>query len=185
QHRLPVAQSPPGRADHGVRGQVEQPAAQFLFEAVHHRQDDDQRRDADRDPQQRDQRDERHEAAGPAGPQVAQADVEFERAKHGPALDHRGDADRIFSAAIGGIFALLLDRSATMPKTLYALAIAALLATVPAANADVLIIEKLAAASTEMPPRGLTMDRVQDRFGAPRSIAGPVGEPPITRWDYD
>lgn len=72
-----------------------------------------------------------------------------------------------------------------MPKTLYALAIAALMVTVPAANADVLIIDKLAAASTEMPPRGLTMDRVQDRFGAPRSIAGPVGEPPITRWDYD
>jgi hypothetical protein len=78
-----------------------------------------------------------------------------------------------------------MDRSATMPKTLYALAIAALFAAVPAANADVLIIEKLEAARTEMPPRGMTMDRVQDRFGAPRAVAGPVGEPPITRWDYD
>lgn len=72
-----------------------------------------------------------------------------------------------------------------MPKTLYALAIAALLATAPAATADVLIIEKLEAARADMPPRGLTMDRVQDRFGAPRSIAGPVGDPPITRWEYD
>lgn len=72
-----------------------------------------------------------------------------------------------------------------MAKTLYALAITALLAAAPAANADVLIIEKLAAARTEMPPRGMTMDRVQNRFGAPRVVAGPVGEPPITRWEYD
>lgn len=72
-----------------------------------------------------------------------------------------------------------------MPKMLNALAIAALLAAVPAAHADVLIIEKLEAAQAEMPSRGLTMDRVQNHFGAPLSIAGPVGEPPITRWDYD
>ena len=72
-----------------------------------------------------------------------------------------------------------------MPKKLYALAIAALLAAVPAASADVLIIEKLEAANTEVPSRGMTMDRVQSRFGAPQSVAGPIGEPPITRWDYD
>ena len=71
-----------------------------------------------------------------------------------------------------------------MPKKLHALAIAALLALIPVASADVLIIEKLEAAKVETPPRGMTMDRVQDRFGAPRNIAGPVGDPPITRWDY-
>ncbi|MFU8821226.1 MAG: hypothetical protein ACNA8G_06670 [Gammaproteobacteria bacterium] len=72
-----------------------------------------------------------------------------------------------------------------MPKTLYALAIAAMLVAVPAAHADTLIIEKLEAASTEMPSRGMSMDRVQSRFGAPQAITGPVGDPPITRWDYD
>lgn len=71
-----------------------------------------------------------------------------------------------------------------MPKTLHALAITALLAFVPAVGADVLIIEKLEAAKTEMPARGMSMERVQSRFGAPRSVSGPIGEPPITRWDY-
>ena len=72
-----------------------------------------------------------------------------------------------------------------MPKMLYALAIAAVLAAIPAAHADTLIIEKLEAARTEVPSRGMSMDRVQSRFGAPQGIAGPVGDPPITRWDYD
>jgi hypothetical protein len=71
-----------------------------------------------------------------------------------------------------------------MSKTLFALAIIALLGTVPAASADVLIIEKLETAKIEMPVRGATMARVQQAFGAPQSVSGPVGEPPITRWDY-
>lgn len=71
-----------------------------------------------------------------------------------------------------------------MPKTLHALAIVALLAFVPAAGADVLIIEKLEAAKTAMPARGMSMERVQTRFGAPLSVSGPIGDPPITRWDY-
>jgi hypothetical protein len=74
--------------------------------------------------------------------------------------------------------------SAIMPKTLSALVIAALLSAVPAASADELIIEKLEAARAEMPPRGMTMDLVQRRFGAPMSVSDPIGEPPITRWDY-
>jgi hypothetical protein len=72
-----------------------------------------------------------------------------------------------------------------MPKSLYALAIAATLTAAPAATADVLIIEKLEAARIETPARGMTMERVQNRFGAPLAVAGPVGDPPITRWDYD
>ncbi|NGP52798.1 hypothetical protein [Thioalkalivibrio sp. XN8] len=72
-----------------------------------------------------------------------------------------------------------------MPKTLFALAAVLLLAAVPAAQADVLIIEKLEAEKLEMPVRGATMARVQQLFGAPDSVAGPVGEPPITRWNYD
>jgi hypothetical protein len=72
-----------------------------------------------------------------------------------------------------------------MSKTLFALAIISLLGVLPAAQADVLIIEKLEAAKIEMPMRGATMDRVRQLFGAPQSVSGPVGEPPITRWNYD
>lgn len=72
-----------------------------------------------------------------------------------------------------------------MSKTISALAIAGLLAAAPLASADVLIIEKLEAARMEMPTRGMTMDRVQGRFGAPLGVHGPIGDPPITRWDYD
>jgi hypothetical protein len=34
------------------------------------------------------------------------------------------------------------------------------------------------------PRSGETMSRVEDRFGKPLAIRGPVGDPPITRWDY-
>ncbi|TDT39442.1 hypothetical protein DES49_2367 [Halospina denitrificans] len=34
------------------------------------------------------------------------------------------------------------------------------------------------------PRRGEAMDSVERRFGAPESVRGPVGEPPITRWEY-
>lgn len=34
------------------------------------------------------------------------------------------------------------------------------------------------------PVRGLTMDDVRAKFGEPREVNGPVGNPPITRWIY-
>jgi|AntDeeMetagen681_2_1112603.scaffolds.fasta_scaffold00005_41 hypothetical protein len=34
------------------------------------------------------------------------------------------------------------------------------------------------------PRRGEAMESVERRFGAPESVRGPVGEPPITRWQY-
>lgn len=34
------------------------------------------------------------------------------------------------------------------------------------------------------PSRGMTMDKVEARFGAPASRVAPVGDPPITRWEY-
>lgn len=36
-----------------------------------------------------------------------------------------------------------------------------------------------------MPPRGVTMEAVRSRLGAPRTRTAPVGDPPITRWIYD
>ena len=35
------------------------------------------------------------------------------------------------------------------------------------------------------PERGMTMDAVRDNFGSPMTEHPAVGEPPITRWDYD
>ena len=34
------------------------------------------------------------------------------------------------------------------------------------------------------PRRGEAMDSVERRFGTPESVRAPVGEPPITRWQY-
>jgi hypothetical protein len=40
-------------------------------------------------------------------------------------------------------------------------------------------------ASVELPRRGISMATVEERFGAPRTRHAAVGQPPITRWDYD
>ncbi len=34
------------------------------------------------------------------------------------------------------------------------------------------------------PTRGMTQSRVEAEFGEPTPRRAPVGEPPITRWDY-
>ena len=36
----------------------------------------------------------------------------------------------------------------------------------------------------KMPGRGMKMDQVLAEFGEPDSRQGPVGDPPITVWDY-
>ncbi len=57
----------------------------------------------------------------------------------------------------------------------------------PAAVGDVLLIESMENAALRVPARparGATMARVERDFGAPARRDGPVGEPPITRWDY-
>ena len=38
--------------------------------------------------------------------------------------------------------------------------------------------------SQTVPGRGMHMDQVEARFGAPSEKLPPVGEPPITRWVY-
>ena len=55
------------------------------------------------------------------------------------------------------------------------------------AAADTLLIEGVEAArdtATERPTRGLSMDSVEARWGAPVSRSAAVGKPPITRWEY-
>lgn len=39
--------------------------------------------------------------------------------------------------------------------------------------------------STDVPTHGQKMDEVLDTFGEPIEEHATVGEPPITRWDYD
>jgi hypothetical protein len=34
------------------------------------------------------------------------------------------------------------------------------------------------------PTRGMTMDQVASKFGAPSTKVPPVGKPPISRWEY-
>ena len=67
----------------------------------------------------------------------------------------------------------------------------ALLATgiglVPAGSleADVLLIEEVRQSERmELPANGLTQAEVRAAYGEPASTQGPVGDPPITRWDY-
>ena len=37
----------------------------------------------------------------------------------------------------------------------------------------------------ELPDNGMSQAEVRARFGEPEQVHGAVGEPPITRWDYD
>lgn len=37
----------------------------------------------------------------------------------------------------------------------------------------------------DRPARGLHMDAVRERYGEPRRLRPPVGDPPITRWYYN
>lgn len=39
-------------------------------------------------------------------------------------------------------------------------------------------------ARPDTPPRGMTRSRVLARYGNPVRKSGPVGQPPISRWDY-
>lgn len=59
-------------------------------------------------------------------------------------------------------------------------------------SGDVLIVEESgtpltppAAARRDVPTRGMDMDNVRNVFGEPSQQHAAVGEPPITRWDYD
>ncbi len=56
----------------------------------------------------------------------------------------------------------------------------------PVASADTLTIPGHVPARQpqQMPGRGMKMDRVLAEFGEPDSRRGPVGDPPITTWDY-
>jgi hypothetical protein len=60
----------------------------------------------------------------------------------------------------------------------------AALALSSAALGETLNTPSAPAADDARPSRGMTMDKVEARFGAPANRVSPVGDPPITRWEY-
>lgn len=77
---------------------------------------------------------------------------------------------------------------AARPVHFMALSLAGLaLWTCQAALADTLLVEQVSAAqvsAADRPARGTSMASVEARFGSPTTRGAPVGQPPITRWDY-
>ena len=63
--------------------------------------------------------------------------------------------------------------------------IAVLFAAMGIANADTLKMDgAMANMDDGRPTRGMTQSSVESKYGSPTSIQAPVGEPPITRWEY-
>jgi hypothetical protein len=58
-------------------------------------------------------------------------------------------------------------------------------------SAEVLLIDAISQAPINSeeglprPKRGMSMEQVRQRYGLPATEYPQVGEPPITRWDYD
>ena len=63
--------------------------------------------------------------------------------------------------------------------------VALLLAAYGTAGADTLQMEGAVAPLDDgRPTRGMTQASVESRYGAPAAVKAPVGDPPITRWEY-
>jgi hypothetical protein len=70
----------------------------------------------------------------------------------------------------------------TIPTTLAVLILAA-----PCSFADTLLLDgiEMDTQTSSMRPRaGMSMSAVESTYGTPSERRSPVGEPPITRWDY-
>lgn len=66
-----------------------------------------------------------------------------------------------------------------------AIALATLAGFASPLNADVLLIEEVRTAEgMDLPANGMSQADVRSRFGDPERSHAPVGDPPITRWDY-
>ena len=53
------------------------------------------------------------------------------------------------------------------------------------ASAETISMEGATAGSNDgRPTRGMTQASVESKYGSPTSVNVPVGEPPITRWEY-
>ena len=74
-----------------------------------------------------------------------------------------------------------------MTRIVLTLVLALVWALVAATSvADVLLIEEVRQADRmQVPANGQTKAEVEARFGAARKQHEPVGDPPITQWEYD
>lgn len=52
------------------------------------------------------------------------------------------------------------------------------------ALADELKMTSPPSATADRPSRGMSMEKVEATYGSPARRVAPVGEPPITRWEY-
>jgi hypothetical protein len=53
-------------------------------------------------------------------------------------------------------------------------------------RADVLLIEEVRQSERmKLPENGASMEEVRARYGDPANASAAVGDPPISRWDYD
>jgi hypothetical protein len=57
-------------------------------------------------------------------------------------------------------------------------------AVIDVAAADELKMTPAPQAAADRPTRGMSMERVEAKFGAPAKRVPAVGAPPITRWEY-
>ena len=78
-------------------------------------------------------------------------------------------------------------KTALAPGLLSAATLLGILYTAPVCSETLVVGDQvqLREPSVETPRRGSLMSAVEARFGAPRSRHDAVGDPPITRWDYD
>jgi hypothetical protein len=79
------------------------------------------------------------------------------------------------------------NTSALAPGLVGAAALIGLACAIPAHSETQVVGDQvqLRESTVETPRRGSLMSAVEARFGAPRSRHDAVGNPPITRWDYD
>ena len=60
-----------------------------------------------------------------------------------------------------------------------------LLAAWGMAGADTLDMRGTSAMADDgRPTRGMSQAKVESKYGAPASVKAPIGDPPITRWEY-
>jgi hypothetical protein len=64
-------------------------------------------------------------------------------------------------------------------------AIALLVAFGSMASAETVNMDGAMARSDDgRPSRGMTQESVESKYGSPASVNAPVGDPPISRWEY-
>ena len=71
-----------------------------------------------------------------------------------------------------------------MPSKHWFLPALAALAVSGPVLADELTMTPAPEASAERPSRGMSMDKVEAKYGAPARRVPAVGAPPISRWEY-